>query len=70
MVYQLEVCYFSREPTWTNVLTRILEKTNFSFYCIQGQNELFEVNEVVVVSIKEPENEMNISLKDIIYVSA
>ena len=45
-------------------------KNNFSFHRIQGQNELFEVNEVVVVSIKEPENEMNISLKDIIYVSA
>ena len=53
-----------------HVLTWILEKTNFSFHRIQGQNELFEVNEVVVVSIKEPENEMNISLKDIIYVSA
>ena len=40
-----------------------------AFRRIQGQNELFEVDEVVVVSIKAPENEMNISLKDIIYVS-
>ena len=34
LVYQLEACFFGGETTWTYVLTRISEKTNFIKYIL------------------------------------